>query len=286
MTLSKKMMNAYAIENNEQLFRCPVCAEAMKLVESSRLVCTVNHSFDLSKQGYVNLAPQAHTTKYDKSLFTARKTVIDGGFFRTMLEELTKVISSELRDAKPFTILDAGCGEGSHLNEILSQLTSDVVGVGIDLAKEGIVAAAKAHPGKIWSVADLASCPFQDGQFDVILNILSPANYAEFARLLKRGGLFIKVIPESHYLEELREVFYDEEKSRETNPVERMAAHFEEVKAERITYSFSLENGLLAPLIRMTPLTWGASEEKVAEAYDKNITSITVDFKVLIGRRL
>lgn len=286
MTLSKKMMNAQVIENNEQLFRCPVCAETMMLVESSQLVCTANHSFDLSKQGYVNLAPQAHTTKYDKALFAARKTVIDSGFFGPMLDEVTKVIAIELNDAPLCTILDAGCGEGSHLNEILRQLTGDVVGVGIDLAKEGIAAAAKAHPGKIWSVADLANCPFQDEQFDVILNILSPANYAEFTRLLKRGGLFVKVVPESHYLKELREVFYDEEKNRETDPVERMAAHFDEVRAARITYSFSLEDGLLAPLIRMTPLTWGAPEEKIAEAYDKNIASITIDFNVLIGRRL
>jgi len=286
MTVSKKMMNAQIFEKNEHLFRCPVCSNRMELVDYSRLVCTENHSFDLSKQGYVNLAPQAHATKYDKSLFAARKEVIDGGFFNPVLDYVTNLVSSQLGDQQQSAIMDAGCGEGSHLNKILSQLTENVTGVGIDLAKEGIVAAAKEHPGAIWSVADLANCPFQDEQFDVILNILSPANFSEFTRLLKPGGLFVKVVPKSNYLKELREIFYDEpERDKETNPVERVADHFEAVTTERITYEFSLENGLLAPLIRMTPLTWGASEEKIAEAHQRNMSSITIDFNVIMGRK-
>ena len=110
----------------------------MELVDHSRLVCTENHSFDLSKQGYVNLAPQAHVTKYDKSLFEARKTVIDSGFFNPLLDYMTTIISSELGNQQQSVILDAGCGEGSHLYKILSQLAGNVAGVGIDLAKEGI----------------------------------------------------------------------------------------------------------------------------------------------------
>ena len=86
------------IETNAHLFSCPVCSAQMELVDSSRLVCTENHSFDLSKQGYVNLAPQAHVTKYDKALFEARKTVIDSGFFNPLLDYITEVISNQLKD--------------------------------------------------------------------------------------------------------------------------------------------------------------------------------------------
>ena len=68
-------------------------------------------------------------------------------------------------------------GKGQHLHAILSQLLAESVGIGIDLAKEGITAASKAYPGIIWSVADLAAMPFADGQIDTIINILSPANY-------------------------------------------------------------------------------------------------------------
>lgn len=286
MMLSKKMMNAQAFEKNIDLLCCPICATNMELVEQSHLVCKENHSFDLSKQGYVNLAPQAHMTKYDRSLFGARKTIIDSGFFNPLLDRITTLITGQLQAADDSVIIDAGCGEGSHLSSVLSRFPKNVTGVGIDLAKEGILAAAKDHPGNIWAVGDLANCPFQDGGFDVVLNILSPANYSEFTRLLKQDGLFLKVIPEENYLKELRDVFYEGTgRSQETNAVDRITDVFANVQTERLTYTFPLNSELLAKLIEMTPLTWGASAEKVEEAVHANISSITIDFKIITGMK-
>lgn len=284
MTLSKKMMNAQVLVKNAHLFRCPICSSQMEMVDNSRLVCVENHSFDLSKNGYVNLAPQAHVTKYDKSLFEARKMVIDSGFFDQLLDYIIQTNLQYSERLEKVSILDAGCGEGSHLSAILQRLTGDVTGVGVDLAKEGVASAAKEHPGSMWCVADLANCPFQDKKFDTILNILSPANYAEFTRLLKPGGLFVKVVPENGYLKELREIFYDETKQQQdSEPVARFKEHFEAVKTERITYQFPLPDGLLAPLIRMTPLSWGAGKEKVEEALRLEIPLITIDYTVISG---
>lgn len=282
MTLSKKMLNAQVLEKNAHLFRCPICSSAMDMLDKARLVCTDNHSFDLSKNGYVNLAPQAHMTKYDKSLFEARKTVMTSGFFDPILDAIVKIM--ETQPEVPAVILDAGCGEGSHLSAMLSRLADNATGVGIDLAKEGITAAAKEYPGAIWSVADLANCPFRNETFDALLNILSPANYAEFTRLLKPGGLFVKVVPESDYLQELRAIFYgDKGQKEDTDPVARFAEHFDDVHTQRITYSFTLPRGLLAPLIHMTPLTWGASDQKIEEALGMAIPEITIDFTIISG---
>ena len=109
-------------------FAVPFVRRRWQLVEHSRLVCTKNHSFDLSKNGYVNLAPQAHVTKYDKSLFEARKIVIDGGFFNPLLDYITESLASHFKGNEELALLDAGCGEGSHLSEILQQLPDDVIG--------------------------------------------------------------------------------------------------------------------------------------------------------------
>ncbi len=280
MTLSKKMINAQVMDSNAHLFRCPICLAKMEMMELSRIVCSNNHSFDLSKNGYVNLAPQAHMTKYDQSLFQARKTVMTSGFFDAVLASVVKTVEQQAHAV----ILDAGCGEGSHLAAIVKQLAGDVKGVGIDLAKEGITAAAKEYPGLVWSVADLASCPFQDDKFDVILNILSPANYAEFSRLLKPGGLFVKAVPEIGYLKELRAIFYEDKGQKDdADPVARVAEHFDAVSTERITYAFPLADELLAPLIQMTPLTWGASTNKIEEALRMAIPEITIDFTIIFG---
>lgn len=282
MTLSKKMRNIQAMEQQMDRFCCPICAAEMEMMEHSRLVCAANHSFDLSKSGYVNLAPQAHVTKYDKSLFEARTTVMNSGFFDPVLEVITRKIHTGSKEAP--VILDAGCGEGSHLAAIISRLAGKASGIGIDLAKEGIAAAAKEHPGTVWSVADLANCPFQDEKIDIILNVLSPANFAEFTRLLKKDGLCVKVVPEANYLKELRAIFYEEKVQKEdTDPVGRFAEHFDAVQTERVMYTFPLAENLLAPLIRMTPLTWGAGEEKVRKALQLGVPEITIDFTVISG---
>lgn len=83
---------------------------------------------------------------------------------------------------------------------IKNELNDKVAAVGIDISKEGILLAAKGYPEMIWSVADLAACPFADGKFYAIVNILSPANYLEFKRILNEDGVFIKVMPQEGYL--------------------------------------------------------------------------------------
>jgi 23S rRNA (guanine745-N1)-methyltransferase len=282
MTVSNKNLNARAFELHPELLRCPVCSAPMEMVEFARLVCTENHSFDLSKHGYVNLAPQAHRTKYDKALFEARQTVHMSGFFNQMLEGIMDTLAKRLDNLEALTILDAGCGEGSHLATICSRLTAS--GVGIDLAKEGIAEAARFYPGHQWIVADLANCPFGDETFNVIVNILSPANYAEFERLLKPGGLLVKVIPGKAYLMELREVFYDDdEKEQDAGQLAKFEEMFEAVEVVNVSYSFPLNVGLLDPLIRMTPLSWGASEERVAAAGQMDFETITVDLQIVSG---
>ncbi|WP_432361896.1 putative RNA methyltransferase [Sporosarcina sp. UB5] len=286
MKLTKKMQSALVIEENIQLLKCPICSAEMEMEEHARLVCENKHSFDLAKSGYVNLAPQAHSTKYDKSLFEARTAVMNSGYFEPVLENIIARLNGHLAEIERPVLLDAGCGEGTHLHVVHSQMPTGSVGVGIDLAKEGIVAASKAYTGIVWSVADLAAMPFADGSIDAILNILSPANYAEFDRLLKPGGMLIKVVPESGYLQELREVFYDgKQQKEEADPVAKASEHFDAVETERVTYEFELPNGLLEPLIRMTPLTWGASEEKVREALEMGMNYITIDLRVIVGVR-
>lgn len=286
MKLTKKMQSALLIEDNLRLFKCPICSAEMEMEEHSRLVCLNRHSFDLAKSGYVNLAPQAHSTKYDKSLFEARTAVMDSGFFGPVLDNIIARLHTHLEGMERSVLLDAGCGEGTHLHKVHSRMRSGTIGIGIDLAKEGIVAASKTYPGIIWSVADLAAMPFGDSSMDAIVNILSPANYAEFNRLLKPGGVLVKIVPESGYLQELREVFYDgKQQKEEADPVGRFREQFDSVETERVTYQFELPEALLAPLIRMTPLTWNASEQRIGEVLAMGMKEITIDLRVIAGVR-
>ncbi|MRG86098.1 putative RNA methyltransferase [Salinibacillus xinjiangensis] len=289
--ISKKLQSATYVHDHQALFSCPVCGEKMQVFELKSLVCTNQHSFDFTKQGYLNLTTQQINTKYSKELFESRKMLMaDVGFFDSLVEKITEQIHSFVNNsAEELTLLDMGCGEGTHLvkiGETLKVQNQPTTVAGIDLAKEGIKAAAKHYPGKIWTVADLSNTPFQSKQFDVILNILSPSNYAEFKRLLKTDGIVIKVIPQEGYLKELRELAFDDPakhsySNKET--VELFHENFRMLKRERLQYTMSLDQPSIQALIEMTPMTWSVPIDRFQSLTSEESTKITVDLDVFVG---
>lgn len=272
--LSKRAAGAALINANIGLFACPICQESMQVYEQGRLTCSANHSFDIAKQGYVNMLTHSAASKYSKDLFESRKTIIDSGLYDPLEEKIAELIG----EAK--TVLDTGCGEGSHLARIMTQKQG--IGIGIDIAKEGILAAARHYPKQIWCVGDLAKSPFAQTSFDVILNILSPANYEEFKRLLTSNGCVVKVVPQSGYLQQIRSQLYaDSAKETYSNAqtVERFRESFSHVTVERITYTVPLASVLVPALLEMTPMGW--HKEQHAEVC---VNEITIDVDVLVGR--
>ncbi len=265
----------------------------MSFIKTNSLLCQNKHNFDISKDGYINLLVKQVRSDYNKKLFKSRKIMIQSGFFDPMLRVISDlIIEGNLNiSISKINILDAGCGEGSHLINIISNLEKRNIcslGIGIDISKEGIHAASKQYANAIWCVADLSKIPFQNNQFDIILNILSPANYSEFERVLKTGGLLIKVIPSMKYLIELRDVLF-EGTSKHTYSNDRVINPFDDnfgiVNNQQIIYKACLNNENIEHLINMTPLTWNADREKIAELINKDIKRITVAFDVVVGQK-
>ena len=256
-------------------FACPHCKEPMQVEEDGHLQCVNRHSFDVAKQGYVYMLAKPMNSMYSKELFDARHHIITSGLYDRVQQKVAQLIAIDGAQ-----ILDTGCGEGSHLARICSQLDG-AVGVGIDIAKEAIIAAAKFNPNQIWCVGDLAKSPYQAASFDIVLNFLSPANYEEFARLLKPGGKVIKVVPQENYLKELRmQAFADTEKESYTNTstVDRFKEQFTHVSVERVTYTMSLADEDVPKLLQMTPIGW-----HVENADAIKLAEITIDLDILIG---
>jgi 23S rRNA (guanine745-N1)-methyltransferase len=263
----------------------------MDVVDLKSLVCKKNHSFDFAKQGYVNLLSHPIKTKYDKELFESRRKLMDlDNFYEPVIRSIVDFIQKYKIDSS-LTILDTGCGDGAHLSNVctsLSEKNVSVTGVGIDIAKEGVLVAAKHNLENLWCVADLANTPFMDNKFDVILNILSPSNYGEFHRLLKDDGLLIKVVPGKNYLKEIRDAFYgDTDKKSYSNDdiVNHFQDHLNLIDNLEINYTTSLNKESLQTVIKMTPLTWGITEEQIQPFINRMSASITVNLNILIGRK-
>ncbi len=273
--LSKRALSIQQFQFNSRLFACPICKQEIEISNEGKMSCLSNHTFDVAKQGYVYMLNRPVQSMYGKELFDSRHTVIQAGIY----DRLQAAIAREINLEQP-VILDTGCGEGSHLHRICQQLDRPV-GVGIDISKEGIIAAAKYNPEELWCVGDLANSPFNEQSFDTILNILSPANYDEFKRLLKRGGKVIKVVPQENYLKELRkQAFADSEKESYTNAqtVERFKASFAHTEVKRITYTVPLEDHLVQNLLEMTPMGWHIDDKEGIQ-----LQEITIDLDLLIG---
>ena len=278
---------------NTHLFRCPICHSKMQMDGEKSLKCRQKHCFDISKKGYINLLTNNVKPGYDKEMFEARRKVADLGFFEEMLNSIERIIFNQIKNQKDeLFILDAGCGEGSHLSRLWEKLNREseikITGAGIDISKEVIKIASRYQKDIIWVVADLANTPFLDKKFDIILNILSPSNYAEFNRLLKDDGILIKVVPGSNYLAELRRTFYGKT-NKETYSNDKIIAHcaenFKIVDIQEILYSFAVKGEKLDLVIRMTPLSWGVPSEAQYRAKSSEMINITVDLTLIVGKK-
>ena len=287
-------MSKNKIYENIHIFKCPICSNKMDIYNFKSLICSRNHCFDLSKNGYVNFLLNSSKTEYDKAMLKSRNIICKNVFFEPMVEGISEIIVKYTGDNASLknNILDVGCGEGSHLNQIINKLHNkskiNYEGVGIDISKEGIQIASKEYPDNIWCVGDLAKSPFMDKKFDVILSILSPSNYSEFNRIISNTGILIKVVPGSYYLKELRKVFYDKT-DRQTYSNEKVLRHFNNnfhlIGKERIYYTVELDKESLENLIKMTPLSWRVSKEKIQKAINIGLGSITVDFTIMYGKK-
>ena len=283
------------IKKSEYVFSCPLCQSPMNVsFESNSLICKKKHCFDLSKNGYINFLPHSVKSEYGKEMLESRNTLCKSGFFHPMTKSVSDLIIKTMTpfNKKNIQMLDAGCGEGSHLKDILSNTNvsskSNFKGIGIDISKEGIHIASREYQDAIWSVADLSKMPFRDNSFDIILSILSPSNYSEFNRLLSSSGFLIKVIPGSDYLLELRSILYnntDKEKYSNERVINHFSNNFNIVATEKVNYTAYLDASLFKHLIKMTPLSWNITDNKIKEALSLNIEKITVDLLILIGKK-
>lgn len=277
------------------LFSCPVCGKGLTLNERA-LTCAEKHSFDIAKQGYVNLYRGKPVNEYSKESFQERQQILNKGMYKHILDEICDFLSNKYRDEScgKKVLIDAGCGEGYYSREIAlrlgEKLKLDIFGADISRDSVKIAAGTANGMGSIaadikWLVADIGNLPVRNGQADIILDIFTSANYQEFKRVLSESGYIIKVIPGSGHVRELRQAAmeqlfhknYDERKGSDI-----FGEHFDIIYQKTVSKSFNVTPEERDIFINMTPLLFQVDKSKI----DWNeIDTITVEGEILIGKK-
>ncbi|GAP55756.1 methyltransferase domain-containing protein [Arthrobacter sp. 92] len=180
---------------------CPVCRAGLAAGNGGgRLSCPEGHSFDAAKQGYFNfLVGKGTVFEADTAqMVAARFDFLSKGHYDPLALAVAKLAAPALTGPSP-TVLDAGTGTGHYLRTLLA--TVPATAIGLDISKFALRRAARLNPGAVNIVSDIwQPLPVADAAVDVVTVVFAPRNAAEFARVLRPGGLLTVVTPRPGHL--------------------------------------------------------------------------------------
>lgn len=263
--------------------RCPLCGKRGRVAAFGGFLCEKKHTFDLSGKGYLNFVPQVsqQRQKYGKALFESRRRLFAAGLYQPLLDALLEVIQSHAASELPL-LLDAGCGEGYFTSQLQHSLEPRWQAIGIDISRAAIQMAATQEALVCWLVTDLKHLPLAGQSVDVLLNILTPADYREYSRVLRRDGLLLKVSPGPQYLQEIRALLgLSASSDEQTQVADHFARQMRLLGRRRIQAAYSLTPAQAKDFLQMTPLSF----DREAAVSTDALTHITLDLELLVGTR-
>lgn len=244
----------------EGLLACPVCTRPLTLSERTAR-CGDRHSFDVARQGYLNLLRSAPPANADTpAMVDARDRVLAAGVFDALDATLADALS------ECATVLDVGGGTGHHLAQVLDA-SSEARGISLDISVAAARRAARAHARMASIVADTwGTLPVRTAVIDAVMCLFAPRNPGEFARVVTPGGVIVVVTPDAEHLVSLRSGYglLGVESDKSTRLLRTMAPHVELVSSTPVRTTIHATASLVADLIAMGPNAFHTQPEHVA----------------------
>ncbi len=258
---------------------CPVCRKKLNKNERS-FFCENKHVFDIAKEGYVNLLTGKHKAGEligdNRDMARARREFLQSGEYDFLAEEICKHIK------KSDSVVDICCGEGYYTDYFRRNTLARVYG--FDISKEMIKPAAKKYSECTFFVANIADIPAENSSVDAAVEICAPFNEKEFARILKKDGFLLSVVPAKLHLWGLKTALYDVpyENNEDKTEYEMLK------KTGSITVkknSVIRGNNQIMNLFSMTPYYYKTSEKDKKKLLDLNELETQLEFEIRIFER-
>lgn len=240
---------------------CPICREILKKEEKT-WVCPNRHSYDIARQGHVNLLPVQSKRSLNpgdtREQVVSRREFLDGGFYAPIADALC-AMAKEQNCGGP--ILDVGCGEGYYSARLAEALQAELTG--LDISKEAVRYAAGRYKNARWLCASAAHLPVEDNSVGLLTSLFALTVPEEFLRVLRPDGAYIQVLAAEDHLLGLKNIIYPEllHKEKFTTP---QLPGFRLVESRQIKFTFTVEGRQVQNLLAMTPHVYRVTKEGAA----------------------
>ena len=235
---------------------CPICAQILKR-EGTACRCANSHSFDIARQGYINLL----TVQQKRSLHPgdtreqvlSRRAFLEGGFYAPICQALCELTAGEQGP-----VLDVGCGEGYYSTRLAKSMGAALVG--LDISKEAVRCAAGKYKDALWLCASAAHLPVQDGSVGVLTSLFALTVPEEFRRVLRPDGAFVQVLAAEDHLLGLKKIIYPTLLHKEKCTTQTLPG-FRLEKSVPVKFTFTVEGEQVQNLLAMTPHVYRIGKE-------------------------
>lgn len=252
--------------------------------------CDKNHSFDMAKQGYVNLhISNKKNSGDDKAMIQSRRDFLEKDYYKGISQRVNEISKKYIGTEKP-EILDIGCGEGYYTRRLKDSLTEagkEANIYGIDISKEAVLFASRSYKDIFWAVGSAADLPIRDGSLDAVICMFSRLAMEEYSRVLKEDGVLIVVSTGENHLLDMKEILYDEVRMEYYRPETDLGEMFTLAETENVSYRADvLGREDIMSLFDMTPYKWRTPKEGVDRlaALDELQVAVDVNIDVFVKK--
>jgi len=268
------------------MWTCPACHLPLTQ-DQQQWRCDSNHSYDIAKEGYVNLLLANQKRSKDpgdnKQMVNARRQFLELGCYLPLLDTLVRLID-QYATTESICLYDAGCGEGYYLNHMSQALLAkgrQLQAGGSDIAKVAIQKAAKKYTNLDFAVASSFNLPLRLSSVDCLVQVFAPISSEQVCQVLAEDGIWLQVTPGPKHLQQIKQSIYQ---TPELHKSVDLPTGFQ--LAEQLHLQFEFELGAIEDrenLLKMTPYYWSVEQGKQQDVL-ANMQQLTADFSIQVLR--